>query len=179
MRAVLIHAASAALLSLVMAPAAGAQATSSAQAAKPNQSPTTIVGCLVQGNPSATGAAKTASANDFFVRTPTVAVPVGATVAVGKPGTASTATSAGQPTSDSYYRITGLDAAQLRPHIGHRVELQGHLSATKADAAAGGVTNTKTTVDASGKPRVTVETRVDVAGDLHATAIKMVSTSCK
>jgi hypothetical protein len=72
-----------------------------------------------------------------------------------------------------------MDREQLRPHLGHRVELQGHLSSTKPDAAAGGVTSTKTTVDAAGKPTVTVETRVDVVGNLHATALKMVSASCK
>jgi hypothetical protein len=34
-------------------------------------------------------------------------------------------------------------------------------------------------VDAAGKPKVAVETRVDVAGDLHATTLKMVSASCQ
>jgi hypothetical protein len=174
-----IHTTFAALLSLVIAAAPGAHAQAPpAQPAKPDQGVTTIVGCLVQGNPTAKETTPSA-ANDFFVRTPTVKLPVGATVAVGKPGTASTATSAGQPAADSYYRITGMDAAQLRPHIGHRVEVQGHLSPTKPDASARGMTNAKTTVDAAGKPTVTVETRVDVAGDLHATALKMVSATCQ
>ena len=67
-------------------------------------------------------AANAANATDFFVRTPTVAVPVGTSVTVGKPGTTDTTTSSGKPTSDSLYRITGLTAEQLRPHVGHRIE---------------------------------------------------------
>jgi hypothetical protein len=166
MRRVLVHLTSAALLCLPMA------GTSAAQAPKPDPSVTTIVGCLVQGNPSAP------KSGDYFVRTPTVAVPAGATIAVGKPGTTSTATSSGKPAPDSYYRITGMGGDQMRPHLGHKVEVQGHLSARKPDAAAGGVNSTKTTVDAAGKATVTVETRVDVAGDLHTTNLKMVSATC-
>ncbi len=168
MRSALLHMASVALLSLAIAAAVAAQPSTPSQTAKADPAATTIVGCLVHGNPP----------NDYFIRTPTVAVPVGATVAVGKPGTTSTATTAGKPTADSYYRITGMDRAQLQPHVGHRVELQGHLSSAKHDAAARGVTSTKTTVDSAGKPTVTVESRVDVAGNLHATALKMVSASC-
>lgn len=150
----------------------------SAQTAKPEQAMTTIVGCLVQGHPSAASgerrsATAAANANDYFVRTPTVEVPVGATVAVGKPGTTSTSTSAGTPTSDSFYRVTGLDREQLRPHVGHRVELQGHLSADAATSTAA-----RTTVDSSGRATTRTETRTDVAGVLHATAIKMVSATC-
>jgi hypothetical protein len=140
------------------------------------------VGCLVQGNPNAgsqpRSEAGAANANDYFVRTPTVVVPVGTTVAVGKPGTLDTTTSAGKPSKDSLYRITGLQREQLNPHVGHRVELQGQLSGNKPDAAASGVTSAKTTVDGAGRPTTTVETRVDVAGVLHATALKMVSASC-
>lgn len=171
-RAALVHMTSVALLCLPMTGTVGAQTATPEQTAKSDK-PVTIVGCLVQGNPPAP------TANEYFVRTPTVAVPVGGTVTVGKPGTTDTTTSGGKPTRDSLYRITGLTAEQLRPHVGHRVEFQGHLSSRKPDAAAGGVTATKTTVDAAGKPRVTVETRVDVVGDLHATALKMVSDSCK
>jgi hypothetical protein len=183
MRAAQLHTGFVALLSLAIATSAGAQTAKSGQAPKPDQKTTTIVGCLVQGNPGAAGGERrsnsgAANANDYFVRTPTVAVPVGATVAVGKPGTTGTATSAGTPAADSYYRITGMDREQLRPHVGHRVEVQGHLGTTEPDAAAGGATRTKTTVDSAGKPTVTVETRVDVAGNLHATALKMVSASC-
>jgi len=157
--------------------------TATATQAKPDQKVTTIVGCLVQGNPSAAGGetrseAAAANANDYFVRTPTVAVPVGTSVAVGKPGTLDTTTSAGKPANDSYYRITGLPREQLQPHAGHRVELQGHLSGNAADAAANGVTSASTTVDKTGRPTTRVETRVDVAGVLHATALKMVSASC-
>lgn len=149
--------------------------TSLAQTAKEDQKVTTIVGCLANKlDPSISGDPQSGSnANDFFVRTPTVALPVGSTVAIGKPGTGSTTPSAGTPTTDSFYRITGLTRDELQPHLGHRVELQGHLS---ADPAKG--TTAKTTVDASGKPTTRVEERPVVAGVLHATAIKMVSATC-
>jgi hypothetical protein len=174
---------SAVLLCLPMIAMVEAQTSSATQAAKPEQSVTTIVGCLVQGNPNAAGSqrrsgAGAANANDYFVRTPTVVVPVGTTIAVGKPGTTDTTTSTGKPGNDSLYRITGLQREQLRPHVGHRVELQGRLSGNKPDASASGVTSAATTVDPAGRPTTTVETRVDVAGVLHAAAIKMVSASC-
>jgi hypothetical protein len=150
-------------------------ATSLAQTTKDHQKVTTIVGCLankldqgISGDPQSES-----HANDFFVRTPTVALPVGSTVAIGKPGTASATPSAGTPAADSFYRITGLAREQLQPHLGHRVELQGHLS---ANPTAG--TTAKTTVDASGKPTTRVEQRPMVAGVLHATAITMVSATC-
>jgi hypothetical protein len=166
----------------IMAILAG-QSPSAMQTAKPDQTVTTIVGCLVQGNPNAASGerqsqAGAANANDYFVRTPTVAVPAGTTITVGKPGTTDTTPSAGKPTNDSLYRITGLGRDQLRPHTGHRVELRGHLSSTRADASASGVNSATTTVDESGRARTTVETRMDVAGVLHATAIKMVRASC-
>jgi hypothetical protein len=150
-------------------------APSLAQTSKPDQKVTTIVGCLAnQLDPDISGEPQSGTnTKDYFVRTPTVAVPVGSTVAIGKPGTGSSAPSAGTPTTDSFYRITGLDRAELQPHLGHRVELQGHLS---ADPAAG--TSAKTTVDASGKPTTRVEQRPVVAGVLHATTIKMISPTC-
>ena len=178
MRRALLQMTSLALLCLPMA------ITAAAQTPKADPSMTTIVGCLVQENPSSAVPAErrsetgAANANDYFVRTPTVAMPVGASVAVGKPGTASTSTSAGTPAADSLYRITGLDRAQLRPHVGHKVEVQGHLSPVKPDASASGVTSTRTTVDANGKPTVRVETAVSVVGNLHTSAIKMVSATC-
>jgi len=149
---------------------------------KPDTGATTIVGCLVQENPNASGERRSdgaaANANDYFVRTPTVVIPVGGTITVGKPGTADTTTSAGKPSKDSFYRVTGLEPEQLRPHVGHRVELQGHLSANMADASARGVSSATTTVDKTGRPTTRVETRVDVAGVLQATALKMVSATC-
>ena len=183
MKAALFQITSAMLLCGPMMMTVEARTSSAPQAAKPEQPLTTIVGCLVQGNPNAAGGeqrspAGAANANDYFVRTPTVAIPVGTTVAVGKPGTTNTTTSAGKRSNDSLYRITGLQREQLQPHVGHRVEVQGHLSGNAPDAAAKGVTSAKTTVDKSGKPTTTVETRVDVAGNLRATAIKMVSATC-
>src|SRR5687768_9903695 len=127
MRAALFQVNSAVLLCLPIVAMLDAQASSATQAAKPEQPVTTIVGCLVQGNPNAPGGERrseggAANANDYFIRTPTVAVPVGTTITVGKPGTTDTTTSAGKPTHDSLYRITGLQREQLRPHVGHRVE---------------------------------------------------------
>jgi hypothetical protein len=162
-----------ALLSVVTVAAQDSPAAT--QAAKDAQ---TIVGCLVQGDPTAERGDRSPGASgtsaDFFVRTPTVAVPAGSTVAVGKPGTTSTATSAGTPTTDSFYRVTGLDVEQLRPHIGHRVEVRGQLTADTASKAA----SAKTTVDSAGRATTTVETRPVIAGSLRATTIKMVSASC-
>jgi hypothetical protein len=184
---------SVALLCLPMAALVGAQ-TSSPQSGgqRPDQTATqpgntpqtvTIVGCIVQNDATAAGSERRSqtgavNASDYFVRTPTVEVPVGTTITVGKPGTTDTTTSAGKPGNDSLYRITGLQREQLQPHVGHRVELQGHLSANVPDASARGATSATTTVDKSGRATTRVETRVEVAGVLHATAIKMVSTSC-
>jgi hypothetical protein len=183
MRAALFQINSIVLLCLPIMAMLEAQTSSATQGAKPEQSVTTIVGCLVQENPNAPSGERrsesgAANANDYFVRTPTVAVPVGTTIAVGKPGTTDTTTSAGKPSQDSLYRITGLQREQLRPHVGHRVELHGHLSANVPNASANGVSSTATTVDKTGRATTRVETRVDIAGELHATVLKMVSASC-
>ena len=183
MRTALLHMTSAVLLCLPMA-TVSAQTSKPATADTKAQAATTIVGCLVQGAITAAStdpkpAVNIGNANDFFVRTPTVAVPVGTTVAVGKPGTTSTATSAGTPAGDSFYRVTGMSAAQLKPHIGHRVELQGQLTANEKGDASTAVTSAKTTVDAQGKPRTTVETRPVIAGVLQATTLKMVAPNCQ
>jgi hypothetical protein len=182
MKAALFRLISAVLVCLPVMARVDAQTSSAPQASKPEQTVTTIVGCLVQGHPNPSGGAPpsagAAKPDDYFVRTPTVAVPVGTTITVGKPGTTDTTTSAGKPTNDSLYRITGLDREQLRPHIGHRVELQGHLSSNEPVASATGTTSATTKVDKTGRATTSVETRVDVAGVLHATAIKMVSATC-
>jgi len=182
MRATLFQITSAALMCLATA-SAGAQTPATPTGEKPQQT-VTIVGCLEQGGPAGAGGerrsgAGAANANDFFVRTPAIAVPVGTTITVGKPGTtapsaggSATTTSAGTPSGTTVYRITGLDREQLRPHVGHRVELQGHLTDNTPTTTAA------TTVDAGGRATTKVENRLDVAGVLHATAIKMVNTSC-
>ena len=140
---------------------------------------TTIVGCLVRGLPNSPdgGTAPTpVTGDEYFVRTPTVTVPKGATVAVGTPGSPSTATSIGTPTDPSYYRIAALGAEQLRPHVGHRVELQGHLSDNTPGIESQRAT---TTQGKDGRATTTVETRIAIAGVLHATSIKMVSADCE
>jgi hypothetical protein len=146
---------------------------------QPDPTPRTIVGCLVQGLPNTAGdraAAKTTVASeDYFVRTPTVQVPPGTTVAVGAPGTTSTATSVGTAVADSFYRIAGLNVEQLRPHVGQRVEIQGHLTDNTPGTEKRRVTLTQ---DKDGRVKMTVENEIEVAGVLHATTIKMVSASC-
>ena len=155
--------------------------TAQATAAGPSQAKsTTIVGCLVQGLPDAsrgkgTGAA-VASPDDYFVRTPTVKVSPGTSVAVGTPGTTSTATAIGTPVEDSFYRVTGLGADQLRPHLGHRVEIQGHLTDNQPGIES---TRATTTQDKDGRATTKVETRIAIAGVLHATTIKMISADCQ
>jgi hypothetical protein len=158
------------------ATAVAGQASETRQA---DSKPTTIVGCLVQGLPgstTATGGVEAATARDYFIRTPTMKIPAGATVAVGAPGTTSTATSIGTPVEDSFYRVSGLAEDLLRPHVGHRVEMQGKLTGNTP-----GIESTKamTTQDKDGRATTKVETRIAIAGVLHATAVKMLSATCK
>lgn len=139
----------------------------------------TIVGCLVQGLPSSAAAkdgVEAATAQDYFIRTPTVKVPAGTSLAVGTPGTTSTATSIGTPTDDSFYRVTGLSADQLKPHVGHRVTLQGQLSDNYPGIES---TRATTTQDKDGRATTTVETRIAIAGVLQATTIKLLSANCQ
>jgi hypothetical protein len=169
-----------ALAALVARPAAGS-AVRDDTAQAPDQAPAksetvTIVGCLIQGDPTAAraqGTTATAKADDYFVRTPAIQVPVGSTVAIG--GSTDVTTSAGTPDKTTLYRVTGLDRDQLRPHVGHRIELQGHLMPDDPAAAS----TAKTTVDANGRATTRVENRMDVSGTLHATAVKMVSATCQ
>ena len=130
---------------------------------------TTIIGCLVQG-PSK-------SAEQFFVRTPAIAIPAGTPIAVGGGGSASgrATTSAGSPEATTAYRITGLTSAQLKPHLGHRVELQGQLSHNKPPAT----TATTKQDPETGRATTSVTDDWTIAGELHATTIKMVAASCQ
>src|SRR5687767_12722127 len=84
---------------------------------------TTIVGCLVQ-RPSP-------NADEFFLRTPAVAVPAGTQVKIDEsppPGSGRATASAGTPTGTTLYRVTGLTPTELKPHLNHRLELQGNLT---------------------------------------------------
>ena len=177
-----------ALSTLAIAAGVGMQ-SSTAAASRPDQgaaqpSPqeqtVTIVGCLMQGDPTAPP--DSVRAHDYFVRTPAIEVPVGTTVAVGRPTTPSSSgsgtgatTSAGMPDKTTLYRIAGLDPEQLRPLLHHRIELQGRLSSDET----GSNTTAKTSVDAKGQATVRVETRMLVAGVLRATTLKMLSASCQ
>jgi hypothetical protein len=154
--------------------------TGPGQPAKPDQPASVVVGCLMKGLPGADPAGSGGGkATDYFVRTPTVTLPVGTAVTVGQPGRPDTGVSAGTAAADSYYRITGIGADQLQPHLNHRIEVSGHLIPAAGDATARSVTVPKTTVDEAGKATGTVGTRGFIAGDLHATGIKMISDSCK
>lgn len=176
------HAMTAVFCLVVFCAHAAAQGTAAqppGETGQPAAKPTTIVGCLVQGLPgsaAATGGLEAATAKDYFVRTPTVKIPAGTTVAVGTPGTASTATSIGTPVEDSFYQVRGLDLEVLRQHVGHRVELMGTLTDNTPGIESRRAT---TTQDKTGRATTTVETRIAIAGVLHATKLEMVSASCK
>ena len=130
----------------------------------------TIVGCLVRG-PSA-------GADEFFVRTPAIAVPAGTPITVGGSGSSTSGratTSAGAPAATTAYRITGLTGEELKPHLGHRIELQGQLSQNTPPTS-----KTTTTQDPkTGRVTTTVKEDWTIAGVLHATAMKMVDGSCQ
>jgi len=213
MRAVLFQAA---LLCLLVAALAGAQTSSpTAGGQRPDQASAqpagqtvTIVGCLVQEAATIAGSerrsdAGAANANDYFVRTPAITAPVGSTVAIGSPGTSGSGgtvsggtgatASGGTGTGTARYRITGLDREQLRPHLGHRVELRGLLTGNMAPPSGTGATTGKpvgatggsatgssagATAPTSGATPAGTAPAADIAGVLAATAIKMVSTSC-
>lgn len=186
MNAILIRVTAAVLVSLPLAIVNAQTPTVKPSGQPPDATPspaksdqTVIVGCLTQTGPAAGGDTKpdsrAATADDYFVRTPAITIPTGSSVTVGSPGAtpgSATTTSAGTPTATTLYRITGIDGEQLRPHLGHRVELRGHLTPNAPATAA------KTTVDAAGRAKTTVDTRMDVAGVLHATTMKMVSANC-
>jgi hypothetical protein len=142
----------------------------------------TIVGCLVRGDPALNASQPSpdigvAATGDFFVRTPAIQIPVGATLTIGGSGTSGSGstTSAGTPDKTTLYRVMGLGRDELRQHVGQRVELRGYLL---SDDEALGVA-TKTTVDAAGRPTTSVEQRMDLAGALQATAITMINASCE
>ena len=177
------HVIATAVLSISMSfaaqPFAGHSASQQPTPAPPEGKPTIIVGCLVQGLPGSAGAkdgVEAATAQDYFIRTPTVTVPPDASVAVGTPGTPSTATSIGAPAADSFYRVTGLSGDQLKPHVGHRVTLQGQLSDNYPGTES---TRATTTQDKDGRATTTVETRIAIAGVLRAMTIKLVSATCQ
>ena len=131
---------------------------------------TTIVGCLAQG-PAPGGA-------EFVVRTPAIAVPAGTPIAVGgsgSPAAGRATTSVGAPAGTTAYRITGLTAAELKPHLGHRVELQGHLTQNTPPAATATTKQDPTT----GRATTAVKEDWTIAGVLHATTMKMVDASCQ
>jgi hypothetical protein len=72
-------------------------------------------------------------------------------------GTAPAADTAPRGAAAVMYKITGLDAAELKKHLNHQVELTGRLE----DAAAG----------AAAKPSEKVK-------DFKATSLKMVAATC-
>jgi hypothetical protein len=179
----------------------------------------TVVGCLEQGNTTGAGSERrsetgAANANDYFLRASGPATPAGGTASAGSPSPTTTSTtpsgtaaSGGTASGTTMYRVTGLDREQLRPHVGHRVELQGHLTSNMTDRSGSGMTSgtpgtsgttagttagTAGTASSSTSPAGsgtgTGQRRDqrggqgnegrDVAGVLHATAIKMVSATC-
>ena len=130
---------------------------------------TTIVGCLVRGPASTT--------DEFFLQTPAIAVPAGTPVAVGGSGAATggASTSAGTPAGTTNYRITGLTATELKPHIGHRLELQGQLTQNTPQAT----TATTSQDPKTGRATTSVKQDWTIAGVLNATTMKMVAATCQ
>jgi hypothetical protein len=157
---------------MMMALFAAAAGHAQAPPPQPAQSDTvTIVGCLVQG--------PAPNVEEFFVRTPAMVVPAGTPIVVGGAGTAASGsratTSAGEPDRTTVYRVTGLTAAELKPHLGHRIEVRGQLTANAPPA-----TTAKTTQDAStGRATTTVSADWTIAGVVRATAMKMVAATCQ
>jgi hypothetical protein len=148
---------------------ATAVAHGQAQPQKASDEAIVIVGCLVQAPPP--------NVDEFHVRTPALAVPAGTQVAVGgSPSSGDRATtSAGAPAGTTAYRITGLKSADLKPHVGHRVELRGKLSQNTRPP-----TKVTTTQDQkTGRVTTTVNEDWSIAGVLEATAVKMIATTCE
>jgi hypothetical protein len=117
--------------------------------------------------------------------------PVGSTVAVGKPSTATPGTTpsgtaeAGTSSGTTIYRITGLDREQLSPHVGHKVELQGRLSGNVASPPEPSTPSATAGEPARGEGQRPDERAgqrtdgpADIAGVLYAKTIKMVSATC-
>lgn len=126
----------------------------------------TIVGCLAED--------KTAPGTFVLTVTPAgagdataargEARPPDATRAAGAPDRdAAAARTAAAPARPAMYKISGLPADQLKPHVSHQVEFKGKVSAS--DAAPSGVASA--TAPASVPPI-----------EFHASAIRMVSATC-
>lgn len=161
---------STATLSFMMAGVLAAQAPPPQSTQPPAQRPQTpdaaemtIVGCLAQapgatdsytlsvvpaGAQQAAGAAKageaTRATNPDPARTP--------------PDVARTGAAATQPAS---YKIVGIAADQLKPHVNHQIELKGRVEATSGSPAQ--------TQPAGQAPAVK---------EFRATSVKMVSATC-
>jgi hypothetical protein len=169
MRTMTRHIALASLLSLAIVELADGRAPQ--EPSRATAQSTTIVGCLVQ-HPSP-------KADEFFVRTPAIAVPAGTPIAVGEPGAAAgstrATTSAGTPTATTLYRVTGLTAAELKPHLNHRVELQGRVSRNTPPPT----TATTTQDPKTGRATTSVKEDWTVAGIVEASTLKMVAATCQ
>jgi hypothetical protein len=117
--------------------------------------------------------------DEFFVRTPAIAVPAGTQVKIGESPSAGSGaratTSAGTPAGTTLYRVTGLTPAELKPHLNHRLELQGRLTQNLPPPT----TATTTQDPKTGRATTAVKDDWTVAGVLQATAMKMVAASCQ
>jgi hypothetical protein len=85
------------------------------------------------------------------------------------------ATSAGTPAGTTLYRVDGLTPAELKPHLNHRIELQGRLTQNLPPPT----TATTTQDPKTGRATTAVKDDWTVAGVLQATSIKMVAASCQ
>lgn len=129
----------------------------------------TIVGCLAQS---------TEDPDDFVLKV----TPAGAQTAGGTATTGSDATRATNPTTGSStaartsaagmtnasYKITGIDDAQLKPHVNHQVELKGRVSGSMSSSPSSTASPTTSGGAMSS----------DMAKEFRASSVRMLSTTC-
>ena len=147
------------------APTQQTPSTTPAQPATPaSPSARTVTGCIerasaapsggaASGSGAAAGSASTAKEGDFVLVQPPAASASGAAGATGTSGSAS---------KTVMYRLSG-NAAQLTPHVGHKVEISGSMSPATGGGAAGASGSSSSSAT---PPSFTV------------TAVKMVSATC-
>ncbi len=121
----------------------------------------TIVGCLAEDTTAPGTFILTVSPPSDAARTSGAPGAPDATRATGAPGEPA-ARAAGAATQAAKYKITGLAADQLKPHLNHQVEFKGKASASAAAPAA-------PPAEAAATARPT---------EFQASAVKMVSATC-
>lgn len=155
-------------LSFAMVGLIAAQAQPPASQTPPPAAPApevTVVGCLAQSTTAADAYTVTvvpAAAADAGVAGPADAAAsdaARATAGAARPDAARTAARPATPAAAAAtYRIVGIAADQLKPHVNHQVELKGRINAAVAESAAGA--------------------QADAAKEFRASAVKMLNATC-